>query len=569
MCNLASVVANGYIKSKVKQDRQRNTSVSVMDYLYNNVITSASINDAIEDCVDRYGYGKVVIPKQSYRIELSKYVNVPVGIELDGGWNEFRPTTEPDLKDNFMFGMNRDYASGNWDSAYNHDGCKIRNIKLYTRSELIGETVKGVYVCSTSSEINGIFTSGLDRAIEADTNYKDLITIDNAYIIMENMEYGIYIPSLGDGLNISRVHFNVGNDIETGTLRNGIYVKNCAGGKISKIINGSITLENSKAVGLENLHMERGILTFNSVDGCYVKGAIFQNPDHPDGQIVCYTSDDESFRRYPNVSFEDIVFNDEYDSYHRPSTDVCDIKITDGCYTIKNCYRKLDKYKYGIKLKSVKNGVTSWFTEFNNYSGVLSNFSVIQHYEIKSRISATLKYDTYTMTVASDDNSILWNGTPDTTYYYKANVFLDPSRRAGRPSNEVSKAVVDKAVRISVVDMEGAYVRMYRGTATGVYTHYADIPVCSASALIDMGNDISGFIWNTIGGETTNIHGCRNFEIGNNRALSYSAGAPSVGTWAKDDIVYNNGLVAGGSLGWICITAGTPGTWKTLPNIGA
>ena len=37
---------------------------------------------------------------------------------------------------------------------------------------------------------------------------------------------------------------------------------------------------------------------------------------------------------------------------------------------------------------------------------------------------------------------------------------------------------------------------------------------------------------------------------------------PSEGTWAKGDIIYNSNPTAGGYVGWVCITAGTPGTWK-------
>jgi hypothetical protein len=39
---------------------------------------------------------------------------------------------------------------------------------------------------------------------------------------------------------------------------------------------------------------------------------------------------------------------------------------------------------------------------------------------------------------------------------------------------------------------------------------------------------------------------------------------PTTGTWALGDIVLNSTPVAGGVWGWICIAAGTPGTWKSL-----
>jgi len=37
----------------------------------------------------------------------------------------------------------------------------------------------------------------------------------------------------------------------------------------------------------------------------------------------------------------------------------------------------------------------------------------------------------------------------------------------------------------------------------------------------------------------------------------------------RGDVVWNNAATAGGVAGWMCITAGTPGTWKAMANIAA
>jgi hypothetical protein len=44
--------------------------------------------------------------------------------------------------------------------------------------------------------------------------------------------------------------------------------------------------------------------------------------------------------------------------------------------------------------------------------------------------------------------------------------------------------------------------------------------------------------------------------------------APTTGTWGRGDRVYNSLPVPGGVEGWVCVTAGTPGTWKTFGAIG-
>lgn len=45
--------------------------------------------------------------------------------------------------------------------------------------------------------------------------------------------------------------------------------------------------------------------------------------------------------------------------------------------------------------------------------------------------------------------------------------------------------------------------------------------------------------------------------------------APTTGTWGVGDIVWNTAVASGGNIGWVCTTAGTPGTWKTFGAISA
>lgn len=46
------------------------------------------------------------------------------------------------------------------------------------------------------------------------------------------------------------------------------------------------------------------------------------------------------------------------------------------------------------------------------------------------------------------------------------------------------------------------------------------------------------------------------------RGMTTGSAAPTSGEWARGDIVFNNAPSAGGKIGWVCTTAGTPGTWK-------
>ena len=52
-------------------------------------------------------------------------------------------------------------------------------------------------------------------------------------------------------------------------------------------------------------------------------------------------------------------------------------------------------------------------------------------------------------------------------------------------------------------------------------------------------------------------------------SLSYGANAPGSGAWKQGDIVIDATPSAGGTLGWVCTTSGSPGTWKTFGDIAA
>lgn len=44
---------------------------------------------------------------------------------------------------------------------------------------------------------------------------------------------------------------------------------------------------------------------------------------------------------------------------------------------------------------------------------------------------------------------------------------------------------------------------------------------------------------------------------------------PTLGTWSRGQTLTNTSPSASGNMGWVCVTAGTPGTWKTYGAIGA
>jgi len=53
------------------------------------------------------------------------------------------------------------------------------------------------------------------------------------------------------------------------------------------------------------------------------------------------------------------------------------------------------------------------------------------------------------------------------------------------------------------------------------------------------------------------------------QSLRWDNSAPALGTWQQGDIVFNTGATAEGKVGWVCVSGGTPGTWKPFGVIDA
>lgn len=49
--------------------------------------------------------------------------------------------------------------------------------------------------------------------------------------------------------------------------------------------------------------------------------------------------------------------------------------------------------------------------------------------------------------------------------------------------------------------------------------------------------------------------------------VTLGTAAPTVGAWEQSDIIINTAPTAGGNIGWVCVTSGSPGTWKTFGTI--
>jgi hypothetical protein len=153
------------------------------------------------------------------------------------------------------------------------------------------------------------------------------------------------------------------------------------------------------------------------------------------------------------------------------------------------------------------------------------------------------------VSVSSD---FYWLGASG-TYYYNCLLLTDPVRKIGRTAvnGEVNIAVTNGVATVPqlILDQgsmprEGGYiVRVFRGTSSGMYDKYADIPAIELARLWDDGNALNQFAWQSrtaagVDAINDNSDAGEALYIDNTVKMGSSL-VPTTGTWQAGDIVNN------------------------------
>lgn len=88
---------------------------------------------------------------------------------------------------------------------------------------------------------------------------------------------------------------------------------------------------------------------------------------------------------------------------------------------------------------------------------------------------------------------------------------------------------------------------------TSSYDVLEDTPATDNTNLIYSNNNVIGTVGSTVWNNAKNIF----------HATYY----PTTGAWKRGDIVINSAPTTGVAIGWVCTTAGTPGTWTALQTL--
>jgi hypothetical protein len=239
-----------------------------------------------------------------------------------------------------------------------------------------------------------------------------------------------------------------------------------------------------------------------------------------------------------------------------------------GTMTVKNCWRA-GPYTNGRGWYQ-RLGITCGMADFDNYS----HFASVDSFFVGSgtggeRWNISAQRGPVSVTSATSLNGLEsvsfdsgYKGPfkgATATYYYRVAILHDKIRRIGILGGlEVSQAATNGAtgavnLRLGFDIPGGGFIaRVYRGTSTGVYDNYVDVPVIEAGRLYDNGEDLSSFAWisRTPGAaDAVNANISAGIEIGPGeittasdaygRAVIWSTATtmPTLGGWRRGDEV--------------------------------
>lgn len=424
--------------------------------------------------------------------------------------------------------------------------------------------------------LKGRWMSKIIGDLTGDGTYHDNVQIDGIHSEpVIGQEYQIDISALGDACSISNTHFpkktNAINPPQNG-IPNGIRVRGALGFEIRNAIGGNVSVE--RAVGvLMGGHFEFG--TIYSKSSQLAIRDTYMCPHETYAPIV--TDGDLGIRG--SVVLDNVQFGRMYGLSVRQEADVL---LHETCsLSVRNSYRR--QFAVGNTAQGTLSGILvanrdgSHIRDFNHHSAQLSvGGDVLVGGRIKGKysyhVSGTAEGISYVFDSPQAGSSAL-NGT----YYYNSQIVLDPTRQILIDTAQAEKSITttNRFVGLSVSPLTATpcSIRLYRGKAANSYTHTVDVPMIGSGVLVDDGNSVNGYAWNTITAApmppqiSISIAEISGAFGGRAEIVSNSGTSPNRGTWKQGDLIRYGNAPSAGMLGAVCTVAGSPGTWKQYGRI--
>lgn len=434
-------------------------------------------------------------------------------------------------------------------------------------------TAKAI-ITGSSLRLSNFNTWNMHGLVKTTSNYLDSIAVDRGLIhAAKGSDYQIELSFLGDSFYVNQVH-----TADNATAANLLKVSYCNGGKISCGINGNYLIKYSNGVAIDALHNELGQIV-SDASSLTVRNSVLWELGVP----AIKTIDTSSGGRRGSLVVDDVDF-----VFMRggggiaPSTHQIEV-TSDVNLQVRNCRKmytisgELTTIEHmGIDVGDSGGRLALWHNlasqlSINGHVSKGKKTPVISH----AVTTGSGTYYSIASVAKSGTTGPTWATTAG-TYYYRGQRIYDIGRMIGvgdsEPEQSITMALTDYTVRLTTPlgsFENGGFYRLYRGTATGSYSHFVDIPLSSTGRLFDDGVAVNGIAWEsrTPAGRDA-IHYCGDHGItwqGKTVTL-FGTAIPTVGVWSLGDRIINVATGAGVPDGWVCTVAGTPGTWRALAN---
>ena len=507
------------------------------------------------------GAGQVTVPEGSYLV--SSTITIPVYVTLIGTGRKsiILPSASGSFTANFVF-MYNSTDGVNWTVSFpSMPAGGVRN--LYFDNNAGPSTAKMIFSAGTVTFEDLQFLR-TDQSIVTSGLYDDLITINRVFCRNpRSANWQIDVQNLGDGLTIQSVLL----DRFGSSFNNHIRVRASQGGSIRQLIQGNVLLQGCDGVSVDNAHIEVGNITLTGSNATVSNSYIWGQATVPAIDVV--SNGQNIVCKVENTSFA-YNFNLGASSFFQQ-----DIRLDmNSALVVDNCKRRPigDNIEtisdVGIRVFKADN---TEITDFARYSNKLSlRGEVLRNYFVPLLLTYYGPDGVPNIFTSLSASSSLWL-SPTATYFYRVVQVLDRKSQSGRADpTERSLALTQNGTgALLVVSMSNdCSLRIYRGTATGSYDAYVDLPVVNSRLIYDNGELLNGHPWiaRAAAGVDTYFD-ATSIEIGNQNTRVTAAGAsPSSGTWAVGDEFKRKAPVAASFIGSVCTVAGTPGTWV---NYGA
>lgn len=475
---------------------------------------SPAIQAAVDEAATSVRRRIVVLPPN---VCLRDAVFVPINVTIlghsyvEGKVNTIlTPHVDASFSTGFAFNLNTLDGATPRENVYNRPYVN-RLSGIYVSNFSALKSGWGLVQAFGGTIISDIYASRMPRIIKkpnnnAGNNYTDNWIIERIHEYSDgaesfyNTDHAIDIGPVGtsnsgDALQINQLNF----PMPAGAApRKALRINRSTGARITNVINGSIALDDCSPVVISNYHSEYGQIIATRTDLSII-GASWAIKD---GQtyypIECYGQGGGTGSY--SLSLKDVVFRYGLGSYRGGAG--AEIKTSTQVAVYADNVKRVsfingsEGSQTGIRLHtSAGASLTAW----NDYSHFLSS---------RGTYVRDQGVGQHTQKLVADFNgahSPFITGGVSTlgagTKYYRAQYIAKLSPLEGRNSiySEISQAIsAGQCIGFSLSfgsNTAIAMVRFYRGTATGNYDFYVDIPCINATYLVDDGDTLCGWPW--------------------------------------------------------------------------